>query len=224
MKHITDVFFDLDHTLWDFDKNSGLTFETIFKKHAVDLPLDEFLRVYEPINAKYWKLFRENKILKEDLRFSRLNEAFEVLKFSADSNLVEALSEAYIKHLPDHNFLFPDAELTLAYLSNKYKLHIITNGFQEVQHKKLRNSKINTFFKTITTSEDAGVKKPDKIIFEFALNSAQVSKNNSIMIGDNLEADVQGAKSFGMEAIFFGKDENYQGWQVQNLKDLKTIL
>lgn len=224
MKHITDVFFDLDHTLWDFDKNSGLTFETIFKKHAVDLPLDEFLKVYEPINTKYWKLFRENKIQKKDLRFNRLNEAFETLNFSADSSLVESLSEAYIKHLPDHNFLFPDTELTLTYLSNKYKLHIITNGFQEVQHKKLRNSKINTFFKTITTSEDAGVKKPDKIIFEFALNSAKVSKSNSIMIGDNLEADVLGAKSFGMEAIFFGKDENYQGWQVQNLKDLKTIL
>ena len=66
MKHITDVFFDLDHTLWDFDKNSGLTFETIFKKHAVDLPLDEFLKVYEPINTKYWKLFRENKIQKHE--------------------------------------------------------------------------------------------------------------------------------------------------------------
>lgn len=224
MKHITDVFFDLDHTLWDFDKNSGLTFETIFKKHAVDLPLNEFLKVYEPINTKYWKLFRENKIQKEDLRFNRLNEAFETLNFSADSSLVESLSEAYIKHLPDHNFLFPDAESILNYLSNKYRLHIITNGFQEVQHKKLQNSKINTFFQTITTSEDAGVKKPDKIIFEFALNSAKVSKQKSIMIGDNLEADVLGAKSFGMEAIFFGKDDNYKGWQIQQLKDLKTLL
>lgn len=224
MKGITDIFFDLDHTLWDFDKNSELTFETIFKKYKVDLPLNEFLEVYLPVNKKYWKLFREGKIEQKNLRFKRLNEVFEILKFKSSEQLVDDLSQAYIEYLPNHNYLFPDTFEVLTYLKQKYKLHIITNGFYEVQHKKLGNSKLKPYFKTITTSEDAGVKKPNKIIFEFALDLAKTKNNTSIMIGDSLEADVEGAKASGMQAIFFGKEPTYNGLQIQNLNELKLIL
>lgn len=224
MKEITDIFFDLDHTLWDFDKNSELTFEAIFKTYKVDLPLNEFLEVYLPVNSKYWKLFREGKIEQENLRFQRLNEVFQILNYKSSEQLINDLSQAYIDHLPNHNHLFPDTFEVLTYLQNKYKLHIITNGFYDVQHKKLGNSNLKPYFKTITTSEDAGVKKPNKIIFEYALDLAQTRNTNSIMIGDNLEADVEGAKASGMEAIFFGKDTGYKGYQIQNLSELKTIL
>lgn len=224
MKGITDIFFDLDHTLWDFDKNSELTFEKIFDIHKVELPLNEFLDVYLPINKKYWKLYREGKIKQENLRFKRLSEVFEVLKFDTSDQMINDLSQAYIDHLPSNNHLFPDTFEVLDYLKNKYRLHIITNGFFDVQHKKLGNSKLTPYFKTITTSEDAGVKKPDKIIFEYALDLAKTKTSTSIMIGDSLEADVEGAKSFGMEAVFFGHDPAYKGLQVQNLNELKTIF
>jgi putative hydrolase of the HAD superfamily len=224
MKGITDIFFDLDHTLWDFDKNSELTFESIFKYYKVDLPLGDFLEVYLPVNRKYWKLFREGKIEQENLRFHRLSEVFETLKFTASDKLIDDLSRAYIDHLPNNNHLFPNTFEVLNYLSKNYKLHIITNGFYDVQHKKLGNSKLSPYFKTITTSEDAGVKKPNRIIFEYALDLAKTKHSQSIMIGDSLEADVEGAKAIGIDAIFFGYDTNYQGLQIQNLNELKTLF
>jgi putative hydrolase of the HAD superfamily len=224
MKDITDIFFDLDHTLWDFDKNSELTFESIFDKYKVDLPLKDFLDVYLPVNKKYWKLFREGKIEQNNLRFQRLNEVFDILNFKTSEQMINDLSQAYIDHLPNYNHLFPDTFDVLNYLQSKYKLHIITNGFYEVQHKKLGNSKLKPYFQTVTTSEDAGVKKPNRIIFEYALDLAKTKTNNSIMIGDSLEADVQGAKSFGMEAIFFGNEPEYKGLQIQSLNELKTLF
>jgi putative hydrolase of the HAD superfamily len=224
MKDITDIFFDLDHTLWDFDKNSELTFESIFDKYKVDLPLKDFLDVYLPINKKYWKLFREGKIEQNNLRFQRLNEVFDILNFKTSEQMINDLSQAYIDYLPNYNHLFPDTFDVLSYLQSKYKLHIITNGFYEVQHKKLGNSKLKPYFQTVTTSEDAGVKKPNRIIFEYALDLAKTKTNNSIMIGDSLEADVQGAKSFGMEAIFFGNEPEYKGLQIQSLNELKTLF
>ena len=224
MKQITDIFFDLDHTLWDFDKNSELTFDTIFKSHKVDIPLNQFLEVYLPVNLKYWKLFREGKIEQKNLRYQRLSEVFQSLQYKATDDLINNLSSAYIEYLPNFNHLFPDAFEVLEYLSQKYQLHIITNGFYEVQHKKLGNSKLTPYFKTITTSDDAGVKKPNQIIFEYALDLAKTHSHKSLMIGDSLEADVQGAKASGFEAIFFGQDSNYDGLQIQRLNELKTLL
>ncbi|QSS97763.1 YjjG family noncanonical pyrimidine nucleotidase [Psychroflexus sp. ALD_RP9] len=224
MKPFKHIFFDLDHTLWDFNKNSGLTFESIFKKHNIELNLSEFLPVYEPINEKYWKLFRENKISKEDLRYARLNEAFKVLNFKAEPNLVIALSESYIEHLSDFNHLFPYAIEVLEHLQETYHLHLITNGFRGVQYRKMTSSRIINFFETVTTSEDVGVKKPDPAIFNYALKLAQASSSESVMIGDNLEADIEGAEKVGMASIFFGKDDTFEGESVQCLSELKNIL
>jgi putative hydrolase of the HAD superfamily len=169
-------------------------------------------------------MFREGKIEQKNLRFQRLNEVFEILNFRTSDKMIDLLSQAYIDNLSNHTHLFPNTFPVLDYLKSNYKLHIITNGFYEVQHKKLGNSKLSPYFQTITTSEDAGVKKPNKIIFEYALDLAKTKTNNSIMIGDNLEADVEGAKAFGMDAIFFGKDDTYKGLQVQNLNELKVIF
>lgn len=203
IKGITDVFFDLDHTLWDFDKNSALTFDKIFKSNAISVNLNEFLEVYEPINLNYWKLYRENRIGKSDLRFKRLDDAFRALDIVLDPEQIHVLSEDYITWLSSFNHLFDHTEEILNYLNQKYKLHIITNGFQEVQHKKLAQSNIIHYFETITNSESVGVKKPHPDIFYHALKQANTSSHKSVMIGDNYEADVLGARDIGMEVIFF---------------------
>lgn len=201
--NIRHIFFDLDHTLWDFDKNSGLAFTSIFKKHRISVELESFLEVYTPINENYWKLYREDKVTKEDLRYGRLKEAFDGLKINVTDAQIEKLSIDYIDHLPNHNHLLEGTLEILDYLHPLYDLHIITNGFKEVQRKKMENSGILKYFKTITTSEDVGVKKPHRRIFETALERASAQVSQSIMIGDNLEADILGAKGFGMEAILY---------------------
>ncbi|MFH4967046.1 YjjG family noncanonical pyrimidine nucleotidase [Gaetbulibacter sp. M240] len=224
---ITDVFFDLDHTLWDFDKNSALTFEKIFKSNTIEVSLNDFISVYEPINLKYWKLYREDKISKAYLRFKRLNDAFLELDLTLDPEIINTLSEDYITHLSSFNHLFDHTKEILTYLSQQYRLHIITNGFQEVQHKKLAQSNIIHYFETVTNSEIAGVKKPHPDIFYYALELAKTSKEKSVMIGDNLEADVLGAKEIGMEAIFFNiRNEvvNHPITQIDHLSLLKNYL
>ena len=227
IKNITDVFFDLDHTLWDFDKNSALTFDKIFKLNQVEINISEFLSYYEPINLSYWKLYREEKIDKASLRYGRLFDTFKKIGFNSSDDLIHKLSEDYIDNLTTHNHLFDGTLDILNYLQSNYILHIITNGFAEVQYGKLQKSKIDHYFKTVTNSEMVGVKKPNPKIFEFALQEAQVSVKNSIMIGDNYEADVLGALQFGMDAICFNIHKtklDVSIKQVSNLSDLKVYL
>lgn len=224
---ITDVFFDLDHTLWDFDKNSGLTFEKIFKLNNINVDLNTFLSEYEPINLNYWKLYREEKIDKESLRFGRLNDAFSAIKFNVEDVVIYKLSDDYIEHLTAFNYLLNNTFEILDYLNGSYKLHIITNGFEEVQQAKLDKSKISHYFDTVTNSEMVGVKKPNPEIFNFAVNLAKTSVDKSIMIGDNYEADVLGALNMGMESIFFDVKNttvDRKVKQIDNLLHLKKFL
>jgi len=200
---IKDVFFDLDHTLWDFDKNSKHTFKKILTENQINIDIDVFLKTYIPINTDYWKLYRENNISKDKLRYGRLNDTFKLLNINISTKIIYKLSDDYIKHLSSFNFLIDDTIPILKYLDSRYKLHIITNGFQEVQNFKLINSGIDIFFKTITNSEMAGVKKPNQKIFQLAINKAKTDFNSSIMIGDNLDADIHGALNAGMDAILF---------------------
>lgn len=223
-KNIRHIFFDLDHTLWDFDKNSGLAFDSIFKKHQIVVELDSFLAVYTPINENYWKLYREDKVTKEDLRYGRLKESFDGLKINVTDAQIEQLSIDYIDHLPNHNHLLEGTQEILEYLYPLYDLHIITNGFKEVQRRKMESSGILKYFKTITTSEDVGVKKPHPMIFETALNNAQAQVAESIMIGDNLEADILGAKGFGMEAILYNYYKNEFPSDHHQVLEMKEIL
>ncbi|MDG1728763.1 MAG: YjjG family noncanonical pyrimidine nucleotidase [Algibacter sp.] len=226
-KGITDVFFDLDHTLWDFDKNSELTFRKIFELHKVNVNISEFLIHYVPINLKYWRLYREDKIEKNMLRFTRLNETFKAINFNAEADLVHKLSDDYMAHLTTFNHLFENTFEILDYLSINYNLHIITNGFDEVQYKKMSHSKIDHYFKTITNSENAGVKKPNPIIFNYALNLAKTKPNKSVMIGDSYEADILGAKNMGMDVVFFDVNSmtvDSDIKQIDNLIQLKKYL
>lgn len=227
LKNIEHIFFDLDHTLWDFDKNSALTFEKIFELNGLRISLADFISVYEPINLEYWKLYRNERIDKAGLRYGRLNDAFQVLGIAVETDLIHKLSEDYIAFLSSFNHLFDDAVTILEYLRPHYKLHIITNGFQEVQYGKLKNSGIEPYFSTVTDSEMVGVKKPNPKIFHHALEQSKAHVGRSVMIGDNLEADVHGALGIGLDAILFNhRNENLppEIKQVKKLTDLKVYL
>ncbi|MGZ0015045.1 YjjG family noncanonical pyrimidine nucleotidase [Yeosuana sp. AK3] len=227
LNNITDIFFDLDHTLWDFDKNSALTFEKIFMLNHINIDTKTFLVLYEPINLAYWKLYREEKIDKTSLRFGRLQDAFLAMNVRMFKEMIYKLSEDYITHLTTFNHLFENTVDILNYLSANYHLHIITNGFEEVQQKKLTHSKIDHFFKTVTNSEHVGVKKPNPKIFNYAVDVAKTKANQSIMIGDNYEADILGAVNIGMDAIFFNvTNQSFDGQikQIDNLIHLKKYL
>ncbi|CAM1361827.1 Noncanonical pyrimidine nucleotidase, YjjG family [Tenacibaculum litoreum] len=222
---IKHLFFDLDHTLWDFDRNSKLTFQRIFEEQQITIPIDEFLEAYIPVNLKYWRLYREDKIEKTSLRYHRLKETFDSLKHIVSDDLINLISEDYIRYLPYFNYLFDDAIEVLQYLENKYHLHIITNGFEEVQNLKLEKSGIHKFFKQIITSECVGVKKPNPKVFEFALNKAGAKAHQSVMIGDSYEADVMGAINSGMKAIHFSQeDRNNEVQRITTLVELKKYL
>ncbi len=226
-KGVTDIFFDLDHTLWDFEKNSALTFEKILEENNVSVDVVDFLKVYVPANLAFWKLFREEKITKEALRYQRLKSVFDTLGDEVDDKMIYRLADQYILHLPSFNHLFSGAIEILEYLKPRYKLHIITNGFQEVQDKKLRNSKIDTFFEHIIDSEMAGAKKPDPIIFRLALDNAKVNAEKALMIGDDLEADILGAKAVGYRTLHFNAHNGPRHDfcpMIHDLIEIKTFL
>ena len=227
LKHIKHIFFDLDHTLWDFDKNSALAFEKVFSLNNVEVDIRSFLNIYEPVNLNYWKLYRNAEIDQQQLRYGRLKDTFDALEFTVDEELIHLLSEDYITHLTTFDHLFEDTIDVLNYLQPNYQLHIITNGFSIAQEKKLTVSNISHYFKTVTNAEMAGVKKPNPIIFNHALQLANAKPTESIMIGDNYEADVLGALNVGYDAIFFNyrKDESEPHVkQVSKLIELKKYL
>ncbi|MFN8326186.1 MAG: YjjG family noncanonical pyrimidine nucleotidase [Flavobacteriaceae bacterium] len=227
MEQITDIFFDLDHTLWDFDKNSVLAFDKIFRANHPSIDVNEFIEIYAPINQACWKLYQVDKMTHEELRYQRLRQTFDRMNYSISDEEINQISHDYIEFLPDNNLLFDGAIELLEYLYPKYKLHIITNGFANVQTRKMHHSGLEKYFQTVTNSEMAGVKKPHRNIFEFALSLANTSKESSIMIGDCIDADFKGALEYGMRAILFDEKNIHIGAtfeRVSHLLDLKKIL
>ncbi|ELY2009669.1 YjjG family noncanonical pyrimidine nucleotidase [Flavobacterium psychrophilum] len=225
MKHsIKHIFFDLDHTLWDFDKNSELAFGLILSNYFPDIKIEDFVAIYAPINQACWKLYQKDKITHQELRYKRLKDTFDVLNQKISDKQIDLISDEYIEFLPDFNHLFDNAIEVLNFLSENYQLHIITNGFAQVQDKKLNNSNISHYFQTITNSELAGAKKPNPIIFEHALKVANAQKYESIMIGDCLDADVKGALDFGIEAIFFNPNKIQVPQSINQIANLAELI
>ena len=224
---VTDVFFDLDHTLWDFEKNSGLTFNKIFLELNFPFSLDVFLKLYNPINHAQWKLYRENKITQEDLRFNRLNKTFEKLNYSASIGLINNISEKYITYLSTFPHLFEGTLELLEALKNRFRLHIITNGFDKIQQFKIENSGIESFFEFVFTAEKVGFKKPHPEIFIQSLKTVNTTAEASIMIGDSFEADILGALNQGMQAIHFNSHNEEVHTKcpiVYSLAELKALF
>lgn len=226
---ITTIFFDLDHTLWDFDRNSGLTLLELHSDYGIDRSVGDpelFFKTYKEYNSYYWGLYREDKIEKSELRTIRFRKTLEHFGIDDDS-LVEELARVYLERCPDKPHVFPNCLETLDYLKPKYHLHIITNGFEEVQQRKLTNSGLTGYFEHVVNSEMAGKRKPHPSIFNHALNLAGVKKEESVMIGDNLDVDVKGATDLGWDAILFDPvkhNENYNGHRIEDLAELQQIL
>ncbi|MGO4771036.1 YjjG family noncanonical pyrimidine nucleotidase [Flavobacterium sp. W22_SRS_FK3] len=219
--NITDIFFDLDHTLWDFDRNSEKAFDRIFKSKFPEIKCQDFIEKYIPVNQACWKLYQHDKISHQELRYKRLKLSFNALNITISDQDIDQIANDYIEFLTDNNHLFEGAIEILDYLKSKYTLHIITNGFASVQEKKINNAALGSYFSTITNSELAGVKKPNSFIFDYAINSAKASKENCIMIGDCLDADVNGALNAGLDAIFFN-DKKIEA--PQNIKQINHLL
>lgn len=225
------IFFDLDRTLWDFDAAAEVAFERIYEKYDLKnlgIPsAHEFHEVYHPLNEKLWELYRANQITKEDLNRTRFLKPLEHYDIH-DVELADHLSEDYVYWSPRIVRLVPGTMELLDYLKPKYHLHLITNGFQEVQHIKLNGSGMEPYFETLTVSEEVGVKKPNPEIFLYALNKAGATPEESLMIGDEMEVDIDGARAAGMDQIFFNrKNEKAEGertYEVQTLLEIKKII
>ena len=200
------IFFDLDHTLWDFEKNSAATFELLFDKFNISLDLTQFLEVYVPANMEYWKLYRQCKIAKEELRYRRLSDVFNRCNYRVSDRMIGEMADGYIEYLSSFTHVFDYTKELLDYLVERYPLHILTNGFAEIQSKKLKGAGLESYFQTVVNAEDVGFKKPDPRIFAFALDKAKATASESLMIGDDLEADILGAKNCGFDALHFDVD------------------
>ncbi len=225
------LFFDLDRTLWDFDKSAIEALEEIFKNYALDqkgvIDFNEFYKKYTDYNHTLWDLYREGKLEKDILRWKRFH--LTLLDYGIDDKvLAEALGADYVEISPRKVNLFPHVMETLEYLAQRYHLHLITNGFQEVQEIKIRVSGMDRFFEKLITSEEAGVKKPDPQIFYYALEKTGALADESIMIGDDYPVDIKGARQVGMDQVFFDPEklsgENNCTFIIDDLLSLCKIL
>ena len=212
------IFFDLDHTIWDFDRNAEETLNELYQIYKLeDLGLKscaDFITRYTENNHQLWADYHLGKITKDFLRSERFNKTFIQLGIHPDA-VPHQFEDDYVSISPTKTNLFDGAENVLGYLKQKYTLHIISNGFKETTLTKMNLSNLNPYFENVIISEDVGVNKPNPIIFEYALDKAKALKAESIMIGDSLEADIYGALNFGMEAIFFNPLQKEKPSDVQ---------
>ncbi len=220
------LFFDLDHTLWDFDLNSRLAYRQIFEEQDVKLDLNRFIAIYEPLNLEYWRMYRNNEIDKEHLRFHRLKSAFDACNYIVTNEQIDLFADLYISYLPNYNNLFKGCIDLLDHLSQDYELHCITNGFVEVQRQKMERSGLDKYFGLTLTAEEAKVKKPDPQIFQIAMNRVGASAQESVMIGDSFEADILGAQKVGMRTIYFdiNKSTDLEAGRVKTLPEIKSFF
>lgn len=225
------IFFDLDRTLWDFETNSYETLKELFQLYSLHnfgiKSHDEFVRIYEWNNNELWKLYVENKISQQYLRNERFQRT--LLYFGIDNpHLSEKLGADYIEICPKKNRLVPFAFESLNYLKERYLLHIITNGFEQTQLIKLANANLLVYFQQIITSEKAGAKKPNPLIFYKALELAQANAKESIYVGDNLEVDILGCQQIGIDGVYFNPQKishtELPKFEIASLSELTRIL
>lgn len=226
------LFFDLDHTLWDFDANSRQTLQELY--HTLSLKekgvhdFDLFHKNYLVHNDKLWDRYRKGFVKVDELRWKRM--WLTLLDFKiGDDQLARDMGYRFLELLPTRNLLFPYAVEILEYLRNKgYKLHLITNGFEKTQHQKLQNSGIGHFFIEVITSEGSNSLKPHREIFDYAFQKTNALPEHSIMIGDSLEVDIQGAMDAGMDQVYVNhlniEAAIQPTYTVYSLKELEQIL
>ena len=231
MKKYKHIFFDLDRTLWNFDKAAVEKYNNLYEKYGLKnrgiSSALEFSKIFKKHNEILWGLYRKGEIIKEKL--SKVRFEFTLKEFGIDdTQMAVNMADDYLKINPDKIFLFPYTLEILEYLQPNYTLHLITNGFEEVQLAKIQHSGLEKYFSTFTTSEEAGVKKPDPGIFYLSLEKANAKIGESIMIGDDLDVDISGARNIDMDQLYF----NYQKtdhdqevtFEINELSELKEIF
>ncbi len=225
------IFLDLDRTLWDFEKSAAQTFEEIFDKYQLQTKgvptVEAFTATYKKHNDILWAMYRDGEIIKEVLSVKRwflTMEEFGIL----DGELAAFIAEDYITLSPLKVNLFPYTHEILFYLKEKYTLHLITNGFEEVQQVKIDASDLRKYFTEIITSEMAGYKKPNPRIFEFAMDKAGAVAKESMMIGDDLRVDILGAKGVDIDQIYVNFEAEPHSeeisFEINHLKEIEGIL
>ena len=225
------LFFDLDHTIWDFDKNAEETLHELYHTYNLkDLGLhsaDRFIETYTLNNHQLWADYHVGKISKQVLRETRFAKTFTDLGVSSEQ-IPHQFEDDYVTICPTKTNLFPLAHETLSYLKDKYTLHVISNGFKESTEMKINNNGLDIYFENVIISEVVGVNKPDRAIFDHALNLAGADVSESIMIGDSIEADIRGAQDYGMKAIYFNPEGKEKPADVEHqiicLSELISIL
>lgn len=230
--HKKDIFFDLDHTLWDFERNAEETLnELYFKYHFDDLfdtnSSQHFIQTYNSHNRRLWALYHHHKIDKATLRRLRFEDTFTAL--GKDPQLFPwDFEEEYLAICPTKSHLFPNTHNVLTYLKERYNMHLISNGFKDACETKLKNSHLEDYFQSVTISEVIGINKPDPQIFDYALGRVHAQKESSMMIGDNIDADIRGALNFGIDAILFNPTKTSVPadlkHEISDLSELKNYL
>lgn len=225
------LFFDLDRTLWDFETNSKIALKKLFELYNLNEFIPNFYKFYynyKNINAELWVKYGAGKITKEELRNVRFYKTLKKFKID-DAQLSDKLSTGYIEISPNQKNLFPNTLETLKELKAEgYKLHIITNGFKEVQYIKLSNCGLIDFFDVIVCSEEVGKNKPNPDVFLHAMKLANAEASKSVMIGDDLKVDILGASNVGMYTILFDPESKYRkakgDYTIQDLKEIPNLL
>ena len=225
------LFFDLDHTLWDFEKNANETLHTLYERHDFarfgTFTVEEFTQVYSNINHALWRLYQGNKISQSQLREARFPRT--LAKLGVPEGQVPAtISDEFTDILPLKSAVFPFTHEILDYLKPNYRLHLITNGFNDMQALKLASSNLTHYFQELITSEHSGHLKPDPRMFAHALERTGAIAAESLMIGDNLECDVLGAYNAGIDQVYFNPDKrrhfNTITHEISCLSELKAFL
>ncbi|MBA2249930.1 MAG: noncanonical pyrimidine nucleotidase, YjjG family [Chitinophagaceae bacterium] len=226
------LFFDLDHTLWDFDANARVALTEVYDKFVlkekISAPFDEFYSTYLQHNAVLWDRFHKGFISAEDLKWKRMWRSLLDFKIG-DEGLAKNMAIHFLEILPTKKLLFDHTIEILEYLLKKnYQLHLITNGFEKTQWSKLNNSNLSKYFTRVITSEGSGSVKPSREIFEYAITISGANISESIMIGDNLETDIQGAMDAGMDTVFVNHinaaTDIVPTYTVHKLKELENIF
>ncbi len=226
---IKHIFFDLDRTLWDFEKNSENILLQLIETYGLEskcgVEAPEIIGTYKKINKELWHQYGQNQITKEQLRSSRFTKTLATFDYHFLGFGLQ-LEKEYIERSPYQTHVIPGSFEILEYLQSKYELHILTNGFKEVQHIKLKQSDLRKYFATIIISEEVGFQKPDRKIFEHAQEKINAKPQDCLMIGDDHNGDVQGALDAGWHAIHFNPFGEPVGnhLQIKSLSELKDIV
>ncbi len=235
-KKYTHLLFDLDQTLWDFRKNAVEIIHRLYNEFELEkqgIPdFKEYLDVYKTVNYGLWDKYRNGEIDKQQLNNSRFTETLK--QFSDNSGSVGSkMAALYIDYSPENITLFDDTLNVLEYLNKNYRMHIISNGFEEIQFPKLKKSGLDIYFENVILSEHASCLKPDIRFFEYALNKIGITPAECIVIGDDAEADVLGASKAGIDQVWYKQSfhegvevlENVQATHIiRSLSELKNIL